>query len=77
MEGSKEWFIRMREETYASIPFEMRQRFISEKVVYNDHHKYKDDPVYRELLSRKRKATKDLDDYKFNKRYADQNIKKG
>lgn len=76
MEGAKEIWARMREETFASIHPKIRAEFISEKVIYNDHEQLKDDPVYRELLSRKSKATKELDKWKFERRYPNKNERK-
>ena len=73
MEGSKEWLIRMREEEYSSLPFEVRQSFLSEKVQYSGEHQrlYKEDPTYKELYKTYRKAKKDMEEYKFRKRHAD------
>lgn len=72
MEGSKEWFVRMREEEYLSIPYELRERFLSESVSYPNEHLelYDNDPNYRELYKTYRTAKKDLEDYKFAKRHA-------
>lgn len=72
MGGSKEWFIRMREEDYSRIPYEQRQRFLSEKVVIPDQHEelYETDETYRQLYKAYRCAKKDLEDYKYNKRHA-------
>ncbi len=72
MGASKEMFVRMREEDYARIPSEQRQRFLSERVIIPDQHKelYETDNVYRELYKTYRTAKKDLEDYKYDKRHA-------
>lgn len=71
MGASKEWLIRMREQEYVSLPFELRQKFLSEKVQYSDEHNrlYKEDENYRKLYKTYRCAKKDLEDYKFNVRH--------
>ena len=71
MEGAKEWFVRMREEDYARIPYEQRQRFLSEKAIYPDEHQklWDNDEEYRKVYSNYSKAKKQLDEYKFTKRY--------
>lgn len=73
MEGDKEYFIRMREAEYLEIPHSLRQRFLSESVSYNGEHQrlYETDENYRELYKKQRKAKKELEKYKFNKRHAD------
>lgn len=73
MEGSKEMFVRMREEDYARIPFEQRQEFLSERVIVPDQHKelYETDEVYRKLYTAYRKAKKEKDNYLYDKRHAD------
>jgi hypothetical protein len=70
--GGKEMFIRMREEDYARIPLEQRLGFLSEKVIIPDEHKnlYETDSTYRELYGIYRKVKKKLEDYKFDKRHA-------
>jgi hypothetical protein len=62
----------MREEEYLSIPYETRQKFLSERVQYPDEHNtlYETDPNYRELYKTHRAAKKDLEDYKYYKRHA-------
>ena len=71
MEGSKEYFVRMREEEYNALPPCTRQSFLSEKVSYpNEHQKlWDEDEQYRKLYSAYSKAKKALDKYKFDKRY--------
>lgn len=72
MGANKEWFVRMREEEYLSIPTNLRNRFISENVNYPDEHDhlYETDDNYRKLYSKYRTAKKHLEEYKFNKRHA-------
>lgn len=72
MEGSKEWFIRMREEEYSSLPYEFRERFLSEKVIYPEEHKnlWDSDMEYRKIYKIYNDAKKALEEYKFKKRYA-------
>lgn len=73
MGATKEIFVRMREEDYARIPYEQRQSFLSERVIIPDQHKelYETDMHYRELYKTYRTAKKDLEDYKYEKRHAD------
>ena len=71
MGAVKEWFVTMRDEDYKEIPFEMRQRFKSEKGIYPDEHQklWDNDEEYRKVYSNYSKAKKKLDEYKFRKRY--------
>ena len=71
MEGSKEYFVRMREEEYNALPPATRQSFLSEKVSYPNEHQtlWDEDEQYRKLYSTYSKAKKALDKYKFDKRY--------
>lgn len=71
MTGSKEIFVRMREEDYNSFPQEVRESFLSERVIYpNEHQKlWDEDENYRKVYSAYSKAKKALDKYKFDKRY--------
>ena len=66
---TKKWMIQLHEQEYLEIPFELRQRFISEKVIYDDYEIYKHDPEFRKLYKAKKKATEDLDKWKFRKRH--------
>lgn len=72
MDGSKEMLIRMREEDYASLNQQTRQRFLSEKVIIKDEHEklYETDERYRQLYKCYNDAKKALDKYKFEKRHA-------
>ena len=72
MEGSKEYFVRMREEEYNAFPQKTRESFLSEKVIYPDEHQklWDTDEHYRKIYSSYSKAKKALDNYKFDKRYA-------
>lgn len=58
----------MREQEYCNTPAHIRHNFISDKVIYDDYDEYKDDPVFQQLYRAKKKATKKLDDWKYNKR---------
>lgn len=62
----------MSDEQYCSLPFEERQKFLSERAYYTDEHKnlYETDPVYREAYKTHKAVKKDLEDYKFKKRHA-------
>lgn len=64
----KQWLCRISDEVYTALPSGVRNSFLSEKVIYNDHEYFKDDPVYMELLKRKTKASNDLYKYKFDER---------
>ncbi len=65
----KKWFCTIPEEVYAMIPLDIRMRFLSAKVVFDDHEEYKNDPLYKQLYSAKKKATTALDNYKYDKRH--------
>jgi hypothetical protein len=73
MDGSKEMFVRMREEDFSLIPHEYRQRFLSERVIVPGQHKelYDTDERYRKLYKLYKDAKKALEKYKFDKRHAD------
>lgn len=72
MGAIKMWVIQMRDEQYLSLPFEERQKFVSEKVYYEDEHQqlYENDLVYRKHYKTYRAVKRDLEEYKFNKRHA-------
>ena len=59
----------MMEQEYALIPSELRLRFLSDKVIFDDYEQYKDDAVFQQLYKAKKKATKELDIWKFNQRH--------
>lgn len=66
MEGSKEFFLKVREEEYLDLPPKLRMRA---EARYNDYHLYKDDDVFKKLYARLKKARDDLRNYKFDKRH--------
>ena len=72
MGATKMWSIQMRDEQYLSLPFEERQKFVSERVYYEGEHKhlYDTDPVYRDNYKTYRTVKKDLEEYKFKLRHA-------
>jgi len=69
MGASKKYMVSMMEQEYAAIPIELRLRFLSDKVVFDDYDKYKDNKVFQQLYKAKKKATKDLDNWKFDQRH--------
>ena len=69
MGATKKYLIQMREKEYISINEDTRHRFISEKVIYDDYDVYKDNDTFIQLYKEKKKATKNLDDWKFNQRH--------
>ena len=69
MGATKSWLIKMREQEFLDIPAHIKANFISEKVIYDDYEQYKDDPTFKKLYKAKKKATKDLDDWKYNQRH--------
>jgi hypothetical protein len=82
MKGSKEkfmedreWSITMTDTLYCQLPFELRNLFKSERVYYPGEHSslYDTDLQYQELYNRYRKAKKDLENYKFQKRHGNKN----
>lgn len=66
MEGSKEFFLRLREEEYFDLPQYLREKAT---VYYNDYDLYKDDPMFIELSKKHSKAKKDIENYKYEKRH--------
>ena len=69
MGASKKYMVSMMEQEYALIPSELRLRFLSDKVIFDDYEQYKDDAVFQQLYKAKKKATKELDIWKFNQRH--------
>ena len=45
MQGSKEYFLRVKEEEYFDLPQALRERCT---VYYNDYELYKDNPSFKE-----------------------------
>ena len=69
MGATKKYMVSMYEQEYAEIPIELRLRFLSDKVIFDDYEEYKEDVVFQQLYKAKKKATKDLDKWKFDKRH--------
>ena len=68
----REWAVTMSDQVYRQLPEQVRGSFTSERAYYPEQHKtlYENDPVYRELYKTYRKAKKELENYKYNKRNA-------
>jgi hypothetical protein len=70
MQGSKELFLRMREEDFKYLTPAQRNIFTYVEVrEANEYENNKNDPNYITLHKAKRKATKDVQEYLFNKRH--------
>jgi len=69
MGANKKFLVSMLESEYAEIPIELRLRFLSNKVIFDDYEQYKDDAVFQQLYKAKKKAAKDLDEWKFKQRH--------
>ena len=68
MGATKTYVVIMKEQEYCDIPAHIRENFISDKVIYDDYEEYKDNEVFQFLYRAKRKATKDLYNWKFDQR---------
>lgn len=66
MEGSKEYFLRVKEEEYFELPGHLRQRTT---VYHNDYELYKDDPTFIKLNKTYRDAKKALENWKYDQRH--------
>ena len=62
-------FIKITEEQFAQVPQEFRQHFDVLKAEPDDDGLFEGDEHYRKLVSAYRKASKELRDYKFDKRH--------
>ena len=62
-------FIKISEESFAQVPHEFRQYFDVLKAEPDDDELFENDEHYRKLVSAYRKASKELRDYKFDKRH--------
>jgi hypothetical protein len=70
MEGAKEMFLRMREDDFNSLTPAQREIFTYVEVREADEYENnKNDPNYMALHKAKRKATKEVQEYLFNKRH--------
>lgn len=68
MGASKDVFIKMMEDEYEAIPFDIRQRYLMSKNVtnvVNDYEENMKDEHYAMLYSEKKKATKALSEYEY------------
>jgi len=69
MEGSKEYFLRMREKDFNELDSETRLKFTYvEMREENEYETHKEDSNYLALKSKAKKASKDVQVYLFNKR---------
>ena len=66
LKGSKEYFIRVREEEYFDLPQALRERAV---VYYNDYELYKDNPSFKALNKAYRNSKKALENWKFDQRH--------
>lgn len=70
MQGSKEMFLIMREQDYNTLESDVRALFTHAEVrESNEYETHKGDPNYLKLNKEKRKATKAVQEYLFNKRH--------
>jgi|688.fasta_scaffold474293_1 hypothetical protein len=70
MGASKEIFAIMREQEFNELSPEFRNKLLSIEVrEANEWQENQDDANYRMLYKAKKKATKDLQEYLFNKRH--------
>ena len=65
-QGSKEYFIRVREEEYFDLPQAIRERAV---VYYNDYELYRNYPHFIALNKAYRNAKKALENWKFDQRH--------
>jgi len=66
LKGSKEYFIRVREEEYFYLTQALRERAV---VYYNDYELYRKDPHFIALNKAYRNAKKALENWKFDQRH--------
>ena len=60
--------LKIGEHDFSNIPHKIRKSFEVLKVEPNDKELFEGDARYSELMTKYRKASKELRDYKFNKR---------
>lgn len=70
MGATKTWSILLREKEYTELPFEFINRCIETKCFYDDYNKYKDNKEFQKLYKAKKKANKELDNWKFKQRHS-------
>ena len=63
---TKGYYIRLSKEEYMEVPPKFRERAT---FFDNDFEKYANDPLFISLYSKYKKAKKELETYKFNKRH--------
>ena len=69
MQGSKEYFLRVKEGEYFELPPHLRERTT---VYYNDYELYKDDPTFKKLNKTYRDSKKALENWKYDQRHKEQ-----
>jgi hypothetical protein len=62
--------LKIGEESFSSLPQDIRLYFEVLKVEPNDKELFEDDEQYSELMRDYRKKSKQLTEYKFNKRHS-------
>jgi hypothetical protein len=67
----RQWSVTMSEDVYCMMPEQIRRSFKSERAFYPDEHDrlYESDENYKSLYTKYRKAKKELEEYKYNKRH--------
>ena len=66
MQGSKEYFLRVKEEEYFDLPQALRERCT---VYYNDYELYRDNPSFKALNKAYRDSKKALENWKYDQRH--------
>jgi len=66
MQGSKEYFLRVKEAEYYDLPQYLRERCT---VYYNDYELYRDDPHFKALNKSYRDSKKALENWKYDQRH--------
>ena len=66
MQGSKEYFLRVKEAEYFDLPQALRERSV---VYYHDYELYKDDSRFKALNKAYRDAKKALENWKYDQRH--------
>ena len=66
MPAKKQWTITIEDSEYKDLPDWLCDKA---RVYFNDYEDYKDDPYFKALYKKYRKAREELDTYKFNKRH--------
>jgi|AntAceMinimDraft_18_1070375.scaffolds.fasta_scaffold104069_2 hypothetical protein len=66
--SKKTWMVLMENEMYCNFPTNVRMNFIESEALYDDYDLYKNDDVFQKLYKAKKKASKELREWKFNQR---------